>query len=122
MVYAATSIALATLETAAHVDIGGLPLNRYVVELDVPADVWSKRVVFAVNKLPTAWNAVPAGRASIEVGSAWLQKARTAVAVVPSVIVPEELVALINPRHPDASRVSATSLRRFEYDSLFRGR
>lgn len=120
VVYAAASIALATLETAAHVDPGGLPLNRYLIEIEVPDDVWSARMQFTVQGLPSAWNAVPAGMASVRVGSQWLQSARTAVATVPSVIVPEELVALINPRHPDAARVSATNLRRFEFDALFR--
>jgi RES domain-containing protein len=122
VVYAATSIALATLETAAHVDPGGLPLNRFLVQLEVPDDVWAGRVVFEVPALPSAWNAVPAGRASIEVGSRWLQAARSATATVPSVIVPEECVALINPRHPDAARITATSVRRSQYELLFRAR
>lgn len=120
LVYAATSVALAALETAVHVDSGGLPLNRYLIEIEVPDDVWSSRAQFSVAGLPSAWNAVPAGMASVRVGSQWLQSARTAVATVPSVIVPEELVALINPRHPDAARVSAINLRRFQFDALFR--
>jgi RES domain-containing protein len=120
VVYAATSIALATLETAAHVDPGGLPLNRFLIELHVPDDVWEGRVEFTVKAPPRAWNAVPAGRASIEVGSRWLQSASAAIATVPSVIVPEESVALINPRHPNAARIVPSNLRRFEYDVLFR--
>lgn len=122
VVYAATSIALATLETAAHVDPGGLPLNRFLIELEIPDDVWASRVQFTVEGLPCAWNAVPAGRASVQVGSQWLQSVRVAVATVPSVIVPEEWGALLNPRHADASRVSASNLRRFDYDVLFRAR
>lgn len=120
LVYAATSIALATLETAAHVDPGGLPLNRFLIEIEVPDDVWTRRVHFSVEGLPSAWNAVPVGIASVRVGSRWLHSERAAVATVPSVIVPEECVALINPRHPDAARLSANNLRRFEFDVLFR--
>ena len=34
--YTAPTIAIAVLETAAHVDDSGLPLNRYLVQIDVP--------------------------------------------------------------------------------------
>jgi hypothetical protein len=40
---------------------------------------------------------------------------------VPSVVVPEEAAALINPLHPQARRLVARVLRPFEYDRLFRG-
>jgi hypothetical protein len=39
---------------------------------------------------------------------------------VPSVIVPEEQAALVNPAHPDIAKISATVLRPFEYNKLFR--
>jgi len=35
-VYCAATIAMAVLEIAAHIDDAGLPLNKYVVEIDVP--------------------------------------------------------------------------------------
>ncbi|HEY8358176.1 MAG TPA: hypothetical protein VIL30_12010, partial [Ramlibacter sp.] len=44
----------------------------------------------------------------------------SAVLLVPSVIVPEEHAALINPVHPDMARIKATVVRPFEYSRLFR--
>ena len=41
VVYSAPTIAIAVLETAAHIDDAGLPLNRFLVEIDVPDDVWA---------------------------------------------------------------------------------
>jgi hypothetical protein len=41
---------------------------------------------------------------------------------LPSVIIPEESIALLNPVHPDAARVTAKTVRRFEYNRLFRTR
>jgi RES domain-containing protein len=120
VIYCAPTIAMAVLETSAHVDDGGLPLDRYVVQIDIPKTVWDKRETFVVGKLPVGWDAIPGGRASVEVGSNWLSSLRTAILLVPSVIVPEERNALINPRHPDAAMISATLLRRFEYNRLFR--
>jgi RES domain-containing protein len=119
-VYAAPSIALAVLETAAHIDAGGLPLNRFVVRIDVPDAVWAARDELDVATLPATWAAIPAGKTSVKIGSEWITSRRSAILLVPSVIVPEERAALINPAHPDARKLTATVTRRFEYDKLFR--
>ena len=122
VLYAAPSIALAVLETAAHMDDAGLPLNRYLVRIDVPDDVWSAREELDASALPVTWSAIPAGRASIKLGADWLTSLRTAILLLPSVIVPEERVALINPGHPASARLTATIVRQFDYKRLFRPR
>ena len=43
VLYTAPTIAIAVLETAAHIDDGGLPLNRYLIEIEVPEAVWKAR-------------------------------------------------------------------------------
>jgi len=120
VLYAAPTIALAVLETAAHIDDSGLPLNRYLVSLDVPAAVWRKREELDPSALPPAWSAIPAGSTSAQAGSQWLKSLRTVILMVPSVIVPEERAALVNPAHPDASKITAAVVRPFEYNKLFR--
>lgn len=40
--------------------------------------------------------------------------------LLPSVIVPEEHTALLNPAHPAARHITATVLRPFSYNALFR--
>jgi len=121
VVYSAPTIAMAALETAAHIDDAGLPLNRYLVRIDVPDSVWAAREALDVSRLPVAWSAIPAGRASVQTGSDWLRGRTAAILEVPSVIVPEETVTLINPLHPDAKKLSAKSIRLFDYNRLFRG-
>jgi RES domain-containing protein len=121
IVYCAQSIALAVLETAAHVDSFGLPLNRFLVEILVPDEVWAQREeMLDVGKIAPAWAAIPAGKASVEIGSQWLTSLRTPLLLVPSVIVPEESVVLINPKHPGSGKVSAKVVRQFEYNRLLR--
>lgn len=120
VVYSASTIALAVLETAAHINDAGLPLDRYLVEIDVPAAVWRARITFAAQKLPPQWDAIPAGMASAAIGSAWLADQKSALLLVPSVIVPEECAALINPAHPQAASITARAVRKFEYNRLFR--
>lgn len=120
VVYCAPTIAMAVLETAAHVDDSGLPLNRFLVAIEVPDGVWTRREEIDTAKLPPTWAAIPAGSASVRIGSDWLASVRSPILMVPSVIVPEELASLINPRHPDASTISSKVVRLFEYNRLFR--
>ncbi len=42
VVYASENRALACLETMVHLNAGGLPLNRYLVAVTIPDDVWTK--------------------------------------------------------------------------------
>src|SRR5262249_7865943 len=43
VLYAATSPALATLETAAHVDAAGLPLHKFLVQISLESEIWERR-------------------------------------------------------------------------------
>src|SRR4051812_43669679 len=72
VIYCALTLAMAVLETAAHIDDSGLPLNKFVIEIHVPDAVWAQREQVAVASLPATWNAIPAGRASMKFGSDWL--------------------------------------------------
>ena len=121
VLYTAPTIAMAILETAAHIDAAGLPLNRFLIRIEVPDASWIARDQVSVSSLPPTWSAIPAGKGSVEVGAAWLRSARSLVMVVPSVIAPEESTALINPAHPDAAGLRAVVVRPFEYERLFRG-
>ena len=116
LLYASGSRALACLETVVHLGGGlALPLNRYLVRLDVPTALWAARAVFDATT-QVGWDALPPGRVSIAWGTAWAHAGANCLAEVPSVIVPEESNLLINPRHPEAGRIAATKLRRWTYD------
>jgi len=116
VVYAATSIALATLETLAHLGDNIAIRNAFLVSINVPASVWRKREIIEASELPPTWQAEPPGSTSIDFGDAWLKKKSAALLLVPSVIVPEEYNVLINPLHSDTSRITAQVLRQFIYD------
>ena len=120
VVYAAPTMALAMLETAAHINTLGLPLNRFLVAIDVPDALWAQRQEISVDQLPVGWSAIPAGQTSVEVGAQWLSRQSNLLLCVPSVIVPEESIALINPAHPSASQLKAFKLRPINYGAVFR--
>lgn len=115
MVYASTSRALACLETVVHLAKTPLPLNRYLVAIDVPRQTWEAAASFDTSH-SIGWESEPAGKVSLDWGSAWARGTSSLLALVPSVIVVEELNVLINPRHPDAKRLRAAKVRRWLYD------
>ncbi|MBV8659242.1 MAG: RES family NAD+ phosphorylase [Burkholderiales bacterium] len=115
MVYAASNIALACLETIVHLNAQALPLNRYLVAIDIPDDVWQRAEVFDTAH-HVGWDAEPAGIVSLDYGTQWVATPRSAILRVPSVIVPEEENVLINPLHVDAVRITALKVRKWLYD------
>ncbi len=121
VVYCAEHASLAVLETAAHIVDAGLPLNRFLVEIDLPDSVWARREMLDGSTLGPTWEAIPAGRDSVRAGSAWYRSGRTVLLQPPSVIVPEERVVVINAAHPDAAGITARIVRRFDYNRLLRG-
>jgi RES domain-containing protein len=114
MLYCASNISLAVLETFVHLKAGGLPLNRYLVELTIPDAVWRRAT--SLPAPPVGWDAIPAGKVSLDEGDRWLKASAGAVMIVPSVIVSEEWNVLINPLHPDANGIKARKVRKWGYD------
>lgn len=111
---------MAVLETCAHVNAAGLPLNRYKITLDVPPEVWKRRRILKANALPGGWDAIPHGHASTSTGSSWYTACDEAVLELPSAIIPEESIILINACHPDSRLITATTGPRFQYNLLLR--
>ena len=116
VVYTSETQALACLETLVHLNAGGLPLNRYLVRVTIPATVWAAARTETPGSLPIGWDADPSGRASIQFGAAWLGSMASALLRVPSIIVPDEYNVLINPQHSDSKAVNAIKIRKWLYD------
>lgn len=117
MVYTSTNRALACLETVVHIagSAPALPLNRYLVQVDVPAALWRKAVVLEASTL-VGWDALPASKTSIDWGTAWADSKTQLLLLVPSVVVPDEMNVLINPVHRDVRKLTAKKVRRWLYD------
>lgn len=115
-VYASSTIALATLETRVHLGGNIAIRNAFLVCITVPALLWDQRKIVTLASLPRAWLAEPPGTASMHVGDTWLRGQSHAVLMVPSIIVPEEFNAVINPAHHDASQITARVVRQSVYD------
>lgn len=116
MLYSASSRALACLETFVHLNSGGLPLNRYLVAIEIDDALWNAAQVESEASLSVGWDAEPASLTSVDFGTGWAKSGASLLLIVPSVIVPEEPNILINPRHPDARRITPRKVRKWQYD------
>lgn len=116
VVYASTTISLATLETLAHLGEEIAIRNSFLIKLTIPEAVWDKRITVAPAALPITWLAEPPGSTAIQLGNTWLLANTAALMQVPSVIVPEEYNVLINPAPPDTAQITATVVRQYLYD------
>lgn len=116
MLYTAGTIALACLETLVHLKVGDLPLNRYLVSIEVPPAVWRKTESLVSPTKHVGWDALPAGMVSLELGEQWVRSKSSVLAVVPSVIVPRELNVLVNPEHPDITKLKVIKHEKWVYD------
>jgi RES domain-containing protein len=120
VVYTATSVSLAALETAGYLSGLNLPNNKFLLAIYIPKNVWASRKIYRPQDLPPTWLATPAGLATIKTGSQWYQSQESALLQVPSAIVPEENAIVINATHPDAAGINAVVIRQFEYSRIFR--
>lgn len=113
LIYTSRHLSLAALELLVHLDSDTVPADLAAFEIHVPDDLSRARV--DPGELASGW----AERLDVTraVGDAWLAAARTAVLMVPSVLVPHEENALVNPAHPDAVGIRVVRSMPFGFDS-----
>ncbi len=119
LVYTAESRALATLEVSVHLDLSeDLPTDRYYVEIDIPDGIGILELKPA--DLPEDWDAKPPTLETQYIGDDFVKEKNAAVLKVPSSIVPTEFNYLINPDHPEASKISVVSKTPLTFDKRFK--
>ena len=116
MVYVSQSQALAVLEVLVHLDTPALLAQYVFLEADIDDSLVT---VLERSTLPRNWKADPVPGAVQVIGDRWVSSGRSAVLRVPSVLVPEESNFLINPRHPDFTKIAVSRPQAYRFDSRF---
>jgi len=116
IVYASSSRALALLEMLVHIDRDQAPLDFENYRLDVPDDA-----ITVVPNLPDDWDASPPPAADRAIGDAWKVRGETLALLVPSVVVPQEMNALINPAHARFAEITVKADGRVNIDPRLLG-
>lgn len=113
VIYASRTIAIAALEKFVHT-AGIVPPDLVLVRIALPDDHSAEEPDVA--DLPREWNLVPAGPPSMDFGTTWVRERRSLLLYVPSVLVPEERIAVLNPAHPEFAGVAMSIQRGFAFD------
>jgi RES domain-containing protein len=102
IVYCSQSESLAQLEILVRTQ-RAKDLGLYVlIEVRVPEELIE---TLPDDELPDDWNALPESNSTREMGTKWATEKRSVVLGVPSVVIPSELNFLLNPEHPDFSKI-----------------
>lgn len=110
-VYLAGSRSLAALEIVVHAPREVLSLDWRIFEVEVPDDS-----IENARRLPKDWQTLPSSSSARRFGGAWLRESRSLALQVPSAIVPQEFVLLLNPRHPGIDRIRVSKPEDFRFD------
>ena len=113
VIYASLSYACAMLEILVHANIGRIPATQACVVAEILEGIAIER--HDAQSLPAGWDGDDPSVAR-RFGDQWLQEARCAVLVVPSVVARLECNALINPLHADASRLQVAPSQKVIWD------
>ena len=114
IVYVASTRSLASLEMAVHLNRSTLLSSSFVL---IPCEFDEKLLaVLGHDKLPAQWRRDPPPPELAQLGDAWAKAAQSAVLAVPSAIIEEETIFLVNPAHPDFSKIRIREPQNFEFD------
>lgn len=114
VIYTAASLSLAALELFVNLDPDILPPDLVSRAAMIPEDVRVEEV--ALDRLPANWRDYPAPEALQVIGADWAAEASTAVLSVPSAVIPHERNYILNPAHPEFTRIGARQPRPFQFD------
>lgn len=115
LLYTSESRALCMLEVAVHLPLGNLPLDYFMVTIELP--VMPPLPAIAIKSLDTSWKDWPPHAITRHLGDAFVKEGKHLALQVPSALVPEEHNILINPKHPDIIKVKMISAEPFTFDS-----
>ncbi len=112
VVYTSATQSLAALENLVHLNP---PVLFKYVSMHIQFD---ERLVerIVAGALPKDWKVEPAALSTKALGDRWVREKRSAVLMVPSVIIPRESNYLLNPAHPDFKIIRIGKPEAFAFD------
>ena len=72
--------------------------------------------VFRVSSLPRDWMQEPPPPSLQKLGGDWIRSGKSVILAVPSAIIPAEKNYLINPRHPNFTKLKIEAPTDFAFD------
>jgi len=102
VVYTSANLSLAVLETLVHADRRRFERTYLSYKVSLPEE---GVLALDLAALPKDFRERPVSGPARRIGDAWVREGASVALAVPSVIIPSERNYLLNPAHPDFSRV-----------------
>ncbi|MCG7868785.1 MAG: RES family NAD+ phosphorylase [Candidatus Thiodiazotropha taylori] len=113
-VYTSTHLSLAVLETLVHIDPFHLKNNFVVLQAEISEEIDIETL--QPDTLPDDWQDGYEDPRLQAIGQDWIERASSAVLIVPSAIVPVERNIIINPLHSDFKHIKISDPAPFRFD------
>ena len=114
IIYTAHGRCLAMAEVVVHLSLAMLPKGFKMTEIAIPNEI--EIFEFDIKKLPIGWNVFPETIETQLIGDNFIKELKHVVMKVPSAVVKGDFNYLINPFHPDFSKITITSKEDFPFD------
>jgi len=118
--YTSEHQSLALLEYFVHLDKDDPPLDLVLAIAEVPDDL--TRELVEISLLPADWRAPAVPPELAAIGDEFVRKGQTCLLLAPSVLASTEHNWLINPAHPEFSRIVIQEPVPLAYDSRMFGK
>ena len=118
--YSSEHQSLAMLEYFVHLDKDDPPDDLILAVAEIPDDLTRYRI--GHEELPGNWRDAGAPPELARLGDEFVQRGERCLLLVPSVLAPGENNFLINPAHPDYTRIAVRELERLNYDPRMFGK
>lgn len=113
MVYASEHQSLAALEVRVHIDRTRMRMLYKCFAFQFDEQLME---VFPIRALPKDWRQEPPPPSLQLLGDNWVKSGSSVILAVPSVVIPNELNYLINPKHADFAKLKIENPTDFAFD------
>jgi len=118
--YTSEHQSLALLEYFVHLDKDDPPTDLVLATAEAPHNVSRRQI--NVTDLPIHWRASAAPPELMQIGDEFVRRGDACLLLVPSALAPSEYNWLINPAHPEFSRIVVGELESLAYDPRMFGK
>jgi RES domain-containing protein len=116
VIYTAASRALCALEILANAN--ELASDYIVTPIELLDDL--AVITLTAEDLPAGWSSVQPLTGTADIGTSWAERLQSSVLAVPSALIAQEQNYILNPCHPDFSRIDFLSPEPFHFDDRLR--
>jgi len=118
LAYLSDSRALAALEIFVHWGRQATELKWVLAAVEIPDRMIS---IPDPVELPEGWDSLPSSSVSRKFGAEWAESLGSLAIALPSAIIPEEKILLLNVGHPDIPEVKIVEIKEFQFDRRLGG-